>query len=201
MKLENWSNTQALVIRVQKEAEAKEGSKINQIIDTWDGKLWSSCQTLNSEGPLDSHPLSTQTYGNLQASSYLPIPTNWKYIRGDVPGKLGRFSALPASTPFFTSNIHLAPIECRAHFQVQWVMLRKLTAVPTFKERLNNMASQIHFSTSDHHTTSANTFPPDFSVSGNVITIFLVAHVQKQGCHACFPYSYLPKDIYPITNS
>ena len=80
-------------------------------------------------------------------------------------------------------------------------MLRKLTAVPTFKERLNNMASQIHLSTSDHRTTSAYTFPPDFSVSGNVITIFLVIHVQKQGCHACIPYSYLPKDIYPITNS
>lgn len=158
---------------------------MNEIIASLDGKRWSSSQTLNSEGPLDSHPLSTQTYGNLQASSYLPIPTKWKHIHGDVPGKLGRFLALPASTPFSTNNIHLAPIVCRGHFQVQWVMLRKLKAVPTFKEKLNNMSRQIHLSTSHHHTTSQcyHHFPgcPGSKTGMSCVSL---------------PY-YSPKNIYP----
>lgn len=84
------------------------------------------------------------------SSEFLAILTHWKFIHGDVPGKLGQISALPASIPFSTNNIHLPLIVCRAHFQVLWVMLRKLKAVPTFMERLN-MSSRIHLSTPHHY--------------------------------------------------
>lgn len=82
-------------------------------------------------------------------------------------------------------------------------MLRKLTAVPTFKERLNNMASQIHLSTSDHHTTPANTFPPDFSVSGNVITIFWLPMFKNRDVMLVFPIPIHPKIAIqsPIPNN
>ena len=47
----------------------------------------------------------------------------------------------------FTNNIHLAPTVCRAQFEILQVMLRKPKAVPTFKERLYNVSSQINLST------------------------------------------------------
>ena len=72
-------------------------------------------------------------------------------------------------------------------------MLRKLTAVPTFKERLNNMASQIHLSTSDHHNTSANTSPLTSLFQGMLSPFSWLPMFKNRDAMLVFPIPIYPK--------
>ena len=65
-------------------------------------------------------------------------------------------------------------------------------AVPMFKERLNNMASQIHLFISDHHTTSANTFPPDL-FQGMLSPFFWLPMFKNRDVMLVFPVTIYPK--------
>lgn len=138
-------------------------------------------QTLNSEGPLDSHPLSTQTYRNLD----IILPTNSYQLEVHpwrCPRQTRKVSALPASTPFFTNNIRFSTHCMQSSFLGSVGNAKEIDGlIPAFKERLNNMASQIHLSTSDYHTTSAKHFPSDFSVSGNIYHHFPGCPCSKTG--------------------
>ena len=65
-------------------------------------------------------------------------------------------------------------------------------AVPMFKERLNNMASQIHLFISDHHTTSANTFPPDL-FQGMLSPFSWLPMFKNRDVMLVFPIPIYPK--------